>query len=453
MLVEAAATPPGRAHDEGVLSRLEDMLTAMRESGRREARFLRAVASLESILRTARERRSARAFRVWSARASEGAVNGELIFERGVLIDSFTRARLKGERASAATLHAARALALRACACQGRLSARAALRAWTRWALLSERDYFMQAAVRQIGASRAHSLALASSAFLVGHNSLALSAALCSWRRAVDLLGRVREQQQRVLSVHESVLAELRLRALRVLSCADALRTAHLARRLSRWRSAASAIGAAEIAIAQARHHVQAARRVCALVGCLAAREATNETRLLRALGQWGRTVRSRLAASLADERRAAQRHVRVALAASARWRAAAAECPARVADTAAAPRAAAMDGAAAADAPEPCAPVELHRPHAHNCSCARSPSAAASLDNGAASGAALDLSRAERKPQPSVGTPHESDALQLLLGVGARSARSPSAIGGSEALGAALREGHPPDLSRHFTL
>lgn len=282
MLASAVEDP------NGLLTRMEVMLSAAVESRRREARLHRAVASLEAILRSASERRSALAFRAWSARVSEAEVNADLIKERGILIESFTRGRLRMDSA----LREAQAEA-------------------------AQRKRSAQLASEQLRrALRAASLAFAASACLSHRSQHALAATLSRWRASVALLGRAREEERARLWAHEGALAELRLKALCVLTCAPGLRSAELHGRLGEWRSNARAMAASAVLRAE---------RARALSRCLANHAAAgghaDEARLLRSLARWGRFLRARLSDALAGARREGEQHLRVALGATARRR------------------------------------------------------------------------------------------------------------------------------------
>lgn len=468
---------------DGALSRLEDMLGALVESGRRGARFHRAAASLECILRTSIERRSALAFRAWSARVSEGAVNSELIYERGILIDSFSRARRRSEQARVLVTRKAQSLSLLACACQGRLAARQALHLWARWAVQLDREYFTQAAVRQINASRAHSLALATMAFLLQREVHALTMAFSEWRVALALSAQAHERQTALLSVHESVLADLRLRALCVFSCAASLRLSQLARRMSTWRRNAALAAPASALAARAR----------ALVKCLATSAASearaDEARLLRALARWGRLLRARLASELCEVERRAEQHLRVAVGATARrHRPGSLEQPAR--QRALSLRAAGSpdERALAATSPQHVCTPRLTRHGSRELLCSVSssppppppPTPSAAARPGLPDDVRAELAARSARNRPVGATPpqpavavrlytareearnhepsvaelqqvlvrvlRERDALQhMLVGRSPRSSFSPLAtsIGGSEALAAALRDVH----------
>ncbi|KAJ1637624.1 hypothetical protein T492DRAFT_951122 [Pavlovales sp. CCMP2436] len=235
-------TAAALARDDGVVAQLELMLGAAVASGHQQARFHRAVGSLAGILLSARERRTARAFHYWAARQSEGAVNAELIFERGVLVESFSRARFRSEHVRDATTLQARLLALRVCACSGRLAARRALELWMCWA--SSLDSSAQAALKQ--ASRFGELARAIVVLLSHRDVLSLASAIVGWREAGNSLREAARnsaderneelEELQWLTARENALAEMRLRSLCVFSVATSLRLTQLGRRLGTWR-------------------------------------------------------------------------------------------------------------------------------------------------------------------------------------------------------------------------
>jgi hypothetical protein len=467
--------------DTRLLSQLEDMLSAAIESGRHESHFHRAVGLLEAILHMATDRRCALAFRYWSARVSEGAVNAELIYERVVLIDSFTRAKRKAERATARTIEAARALAVRACACRGRIAAQRALETWSRAALLSSIDSFARDSARQMSDTRTTWLALALSSFVSRAIAHAQLGALAEWAVAVQLLRRKQEQQLHMYTARESVIAEMRLAALALVSCAAELQRGPLSNSLAHWRRVARdlAVGASG-----APRDDLANRRAAALGACLAARAAAQQLALQQSVSAWRLAVRAHshresLRGAKASADGAAQQHLRVALAARARSKQleselrtalAAAGVPASAPSPAAwsceSPRSASLSTATPFSAQSP-PDAQMARAAASACEsgsgAGMSPSHqtvsvelcvsllagtggdtdwAAGGGSGRAAGTAADL-KVEEARRRLAKAMRERDALQQLLaaprGSASASPRSPS-IGGSEALGAALR-------------
>lgn len=307
-----AAAPAAEDEEDNLVERYETMMAALVEASRREASLRAAAAILGHAVQSAADRLISRAFRYWSARVSEAAVNAELIFERRVLVDSFMRTRQKAEHSRAETLAAARALALRACACSGRLEARRALRLWAAATLRETVAYFSQAAARQMHAARANSLAFGATAVLTLAASYRQLAALGAWREAVLLLRGERSHRRHVVTAREAVLSELRLRALASVACASDARATRLARAFAAWHGAL-------VDVADAATHARLAR----LASCFASADAAGarmaDMRVGRALARWRFGALALGSQQLAAEKLAVRHHARVAVAARAR--------------------------------------------------------------------------------------------------------------------------------------
>jgi hypothetical protein len=429
-LHDAAVTKAGSRE---ALAHVEDMLAAAVQSSRGEARFWRAAGALGAIVHTARERRQALAFRHWSARVSEGAVNAELIYERAVLVACFERKRDETEAATGRLLAAVRAAALRACVSHSRLDI---VRALTDWARAAD-------GLRAAAAARAHALARAAAACARWLERRAVGGALGAWAGAVRLLAQREAGERARLSARECVVVELRLRALCVLSSAGASHRARLANALGAWSAGSRAVGAAEAATAALLAATARSRALRACVeAAVAARAAADGAAVASALARWSRqALRGEACAAVAAAKLLSRQHVRVALAARARGDSLQVELE-RAAAALAASEAAKRDelvGGAAAP-PAASAPTQQAAPRAATAVAARACAGAPASEGGddRLARAEAELGRLGARLESAL---RESDSAHSQLEAvlkGALRPCSPS-IGGSEALGQAL--------------